>query len=269
MLPLWLHVTEWASTWRQQIESTQQTTTFLERCRDSADNNTAGVRHRMSTLWLARTVSGRTCQRVLDQPASLLSLQGIAASTHDLPLNSLGLVTVLSMLPVDNFRAAAGLFSPAHCTHTQQIRSYSMPHWQNVEVTAEGEPQATVIKSQDNNTFTIRDRASESCEEGRQPTLYFVLLLRYQGRLLGQRKPNLFRCILSRTRTPIAMLLFTLTGATPISHFLGAIVSGSQGALTSSAKEMNLQVGHVKWHATGKYDVRGIRGEEVSPAIMP
>jgi len=26
---------------------------------------------------------------------------------------------------------------------------------------------------------------------------------------------------------------------------------------------MNLQVGHVKWHATGKYDVRGVRGEEV------
>ncbi len=52
-------------------------------------------------------------------------------------------------------------------------------------------------------------------------------------------------------------------GATPISHFLGAIVSGSQGALTSSAREMNLQVGHVKWHATGKYDVRGVRGEEV------
>jgi len=53
-------------------------------------------------------------------------------------------------------------------------------------------------------------------------------------------------------------------GATPISHFLGAMVSGSQGALTSSAREMNLQVGHVKWHATGKYDVRGVRGEEVS-----
>ena len=53
-------------------------------------------------------------------------------------------------------------------------------------------------------------------------------------------------------------------GATPISHFLGAIVSGSQGALIRSAKEMNLQVGHVKWHATGKYDLRGMRGEEVS-----
>ncbi len=26
---------------------------------------------------------------------------------------------------------------------------------------------------------------------------------------------------------------------------------------------MNLQVGHVKWHASGKYDVRGVRGEEV------
>ena len=43
-----------------------------------------------------------------------------------------------------------------------------MPHWQNVEITAEGEPAATVIKSQDNNTFIIRDRASDSCEEGRQ-----------------------------------------------------------------------------------------------------
>ena len=41
-------------------------------------------------------------------------------------------------------------------------------------------------------------------------------------------------------------------------------MSGSQGALTSCAKEMNLQVGHVKWHATGKYDIRGVRGEEVS-----
>ena len=53
------------------------------------------------------------------------------------------------------------------------------------------------------------------------------------------------------------------TGATPIAHFLGAIVSGSQAALMSSAKDLNLQVGHVKWHATGKYDVRGVRGEEV------
>ena len=44
-------------------------------------------------------------------------------------------------------------------------------------------------------------------------------------------------------------------------------MSGSQGALTSSAKEMNLQVGHVKWSATGKYDVRGVRGEEVSVPI--
>ena len=31
----------------------------------------------------------------------------------------------------------------------------------------------------------------------------------------------------------------------------------------SSAKDLNLQVGHVKWHATGKYDLRGVRGEEV------
>lgn len=160
----------------------------------------------MSTLWLARTLSGRTCQRVLDQPASLLSLQGIAAPSHHLRLNSLGLVTVLSVLPVDNFCGAAGLLSSSHPMHTQQIRSYSMPHWQNVEVTAEGEPQATVIKSQDNNTFTIRDRASESCEEGRQPTLYPALLLRCQGRLSGQRKPGLFCCILSRARKPIAVM---------------------------------------------------------------
>ena len=61
----------------------------------------------------------------------------------------------------------------------------------------------------------------------------------------------------------IPSVLTLFAGATPISHFLGAIVSGSQGALTSSAREMNLQVGHVKWHATGKYDVRGVRGEEV------
>ena len=52
-------------------------------------------------------------------------------------------------------------------------------------------------------------------------------------------------------------------GATPIAHFLGAIVSGSQAALMSSAKDLNLQVGHVKWHATGKYDLRGVGVEEV------
>ncbi|DBB01302.1 TPA: hypothetical protein ACH3X3_011698 [Trebouxia sp. C0006] len=139
----------------------------------------------MSALWLSRPVTG-TLPRLLTQPSSLLSLQG--------------------------------LISPVISSQQQQTRAYSMPHWQNVEITAEGEPAATAIKSQDNNTFTIRDRASDSCEEG----------------------------------------------ATPISHFLGAIVSGSQGALTSSAREMNLQVGHVKWHASGKYDVRGVRGEEGS-----
>lgn len=41
-------------------------------------------------------------------------------------------------------------------------------------------------------------------------------------------------------------------------------MSGSQAALMSSAKDLNLQVGHVKWHATGKYDLRGVRGEKVS-----
>ena len=57
-------------------------------------------------------------------------------------------------------------------------------------------------------------------------------------------------------------------GATPIAHFLGAIVSGSQAALMSSAKDLKLQVGHVKWHATGKYDLRGVRGEEVRSQLQ-
>lgn len=69
--------------------------------------------------------------------------------------------------------------------------------------------------------------------------------------------------VLPLSRTSLCLNI----GATPIAHFLGAIVSGSQGALTSSAKEMNLQVGHVKWSATGKYDVRGVRGEEVSVPV--
>ena len=59
------------------------------------------------------------------------------------------------------------------------------------------------------------------------------------------------------------MLCWSNAGATPIAHFLGAVVSGSQGALISAAKDLNLQVGHVKWHAIGKYDLRGVRGEAV------
>lgn len=102
----------------------------------------------------------------------------------------------------------------------QQGRNYSVPQWQSVEVTADGEPNATIVKSHDKKTFTIRDRYHSSQEEE--------------------------RC------------------ATPVSHFLGAIVSGSQSALISSAKEMKLPVGHVKWYATGKYDIRGTRGEEDS-----
>jgi hypothetical protein len=60
-----------------------------------------------------------------------------------------------------------------------------MPHWQNVEITAEGEPAATAIKSQDNNTFTIRDRASDSCEEGKQtPSKPPLPLFMWQCRLV-------------------------------------------------------------------------------------
>ncbi|KAL3160038.1 hypothetical protein ABBQ38_009758 [Trebouxia sp. C0009 RCD-2024] len=106
---------------------------------------------------------------------------------------------------------------PQQLALQEQIRRFSTPHWQNVQVTGDGEPESTIVKSEDSHTFTIR------C-------------------------PNKHE-----TRNE---------GATPIAHFLGAIVSGSQAALISSAKDLNLQVGHVKWQATGKYDLRGVRGEQ-------
>ena len=52
-------------------------------------------------------------------------------------------------------------------------------------------------------------------------------------------------------------------GATPLSHLLGSVISGSQASLTICAKEMGLSVGHVKWNASSKYDVRGAHGEDV------
>lgn len=56
---------------------------------------------------------------------------------------------------------------------------------------------------------------------------------------------------------------YLCVGATPLSHFLAAIISGSQGSLTICAKEMGMQVGHVRWNASSKYDIRGAQGEEV------
>ena len=42
-----------------------------------------------------------------------------------------------------------------------------MPHWQNVQVYGDGEPESTIIKSQDSHTFTIRcPNKHESRNEG-------------------------------------------------------------------------------------------------------
>ena len=57
-------------------------------------------------------------------------------------------------------------------------------------------------------------------------------------------------------------------GATPLSHLLGSVISGSQASLTICAKEMGLSVGHVKWNASSKYDVRGTHGEEVKVSSL-
>lgn len=69
---------------------------------------------------------------------------------------------------------------PSKFTHTQlisaldragqhatlQSRNYSMPHWQNTEVTADGEHGITKIKAQPSHTITIRDPTSQSKKEG-------------------------------------------------------------------------------------------------------
>ena len=52
------------------------------------------------------------------------------------------------------------------CRSAKQIRSYSMPHWQNTEVQCDGEHGVTVIRAQESHKFTIRDPLSKSKREG-------------------------------------------------------------------------------------------------------
>jgi uncharacterized OsmC-like protein len=55
-------------------------------------------------------------------------------------------------------------------------------------------------------------------------------------------------------------------GANPLSHFLGALCGCSQYTLYKCAEELGVDIGHVKWRASGKLDLRGLKGEEGVPS---
>ena len=55
-----------------------------------------------------------------------------------------------------NKSLAGQVQGPQQLALHEQIRRFSTPHWQNVQVCGDGEPESTIIKSEDSHTFTIR-----------------------------------------------------------------------------------------------------------------
>ena len=78
----------------------------------------------------------------------------------------------------------------------EQTRQFSTPHWQNVQVIGDGEPESTIIKSEDSHTFTIRcPNKHESRNEGRLPfdiryVLHFCTLPTIGSKSHGLQEPH-------------------------------------------------------------------------------
>jgi len=51
------------------------------------------------------------------------------------------------------------------------------------------------------------------------------------------------------------------TGPSPLAHFLGSLIGCTQITLHTIAQEKQIKIGKVRWQATGKFDLRGLRGE--------
>lgn len=51
------------------------------------------------------------------------------------------------------------------------------------------------------------------------------------------------------------------SGPSPLAHFLGSLIGCTQITLHTIAKEQQIKIGKVRWKATGKFDLRGLRGE--------